>query len=666
MGGTKKLDRIKELTGVLREAAKAYYSEDREIMPNLEYDRLYEELASLERETGVVMAGSPTAGVGHEALSELPKEAHPSPMLSLDKTKDVAALKDWLGDKRGLLSWKLDGLTIALSYAGGALSKAVTRGNGQVGEVVTANARTFTNLPLRIPFKGELLLRGEAVISYSDFERINEAIEDLAQKYKNPRNLCSGSVRQLNSEVTAARRVGFHAFSLVSAGPPPGEAAPDFRDSREEQMKFLAAQGFQVVGHAPVAAEDVEEAVRRFSAKAADGGLPSDGLVLAFDSLEYGASLGSTSKFPKDSIAFKWEDELAETVLRDIEWNASRTGLINPVAIFDPVELEGTTVGRASVHNLSIVEELRLGEGDRITVYKANMIIPQIAENLTGSGPVRPPAHCPACGGGTSVRDESGVRFLYCANGGCPAKKLKALAHFVSRDAMNIEGLSEASLEKLVAAGLVQEAADIFRLGRHRDEIAAMEGFGRRSCENLLAAAEKARETTLRRFLYGLGVPGIGLANAGLICRALGDDWDRIKRAGAAELTEIDGIGEVMAEALAGYFANPANMAAADRAAAELRFAAAPERGDGGGPLSGLSFVITGGLSLHENRNALKAAIEAAGGKVTGSVTSKTDYLINNDPASGSSKNKTAKALGVGIIDEARVKRWMETGEGPE
>jgi DNA ligase (NAD+) len=657
----KEYERLKDLTARLSEAARIYYGEDREIIPNIEYDRLYDELAALEKKTGLVLSGSPTARVGYEVVSELPKEEHAAPLLSLDKTKDPAALREWLGDRKGLLSWKLDGLTIALTYRGGALERAVTRGNGQVGEVVTASARAFENLPLRIPYAGELTLRGEAVIRYSDFEKINADIEDVSLKYKNPRNLSSGSVRQLNSRVTAERRVRFYAFALVGAK---GGEVPDFQNSRGAQMAFLTRLGFQTVAYFEVEADNVEARVAWFSERAPAHDLPSDGLVLTYDDIAYSAALGSTSKFPRDAIAFKWEDEKCETTLREIAWSASRTGLINPVAVFDPVEIEGSTISRAGVHNISILEELQLGVGDRITVYKANMIIPQIAENLTRGGAAEIPRACPVCGGAALVKDENGVRFLYCSNEDCLAKQIKSLAHFVSRDAMNIEGLSEATLEKFVAEGLIKEPVDIFRLERFRERIIDMDGFGERSCANLLAAVDRARRTTEARLLFSLGIAGVGLANAKLICRACGHDWTRVQTAEREELLAVDGIGEAIAEAFVNYFTDADKRAFVARLLAELSFAEAPEPA-GGGLFDGLVFVITGSLVRYPNRNALKDMIESFGGKVTGSVTSKTNYLINNDRLSGSAKNKAARSLGVAVIDEGQLAAWIESGVPP-
>lgn len=653
-----KLKRMKELTETLSAAARAYYQESREIMSNLEYDRLYDELLKLEAETGTVFASSPTHKVGYEVLSELPKVRHERPMLSLNKTKSVEELREWLGTQTGLLSWKMDGLTVVLTYENGTLSRAVTRGNGEIGEVITANAKTFVNLPLSIPFKGQLTLRGEAIITYSDFEKINATIEDVDAKYKNPRNLCSGSVRQLNSGITAERNVRFMAFSLVNATVPEAETntagsagEPDFKNSRREQFLWLAKLGFETVEFETVTAETLPEAVKRFAEKIESNDIPSDGLVLLYDDIAYGQSLGRTAKFPRDSIAFKWADELQETTLSYIEWSASRTGLINPVAVFEPVELEGTTVSRASVHNISIMEGLELGAGDRITVYKANMIIPQIAENLTRSGVRDIPQRCPVCGGATEIRNVNDVKSLYCTNPDCQAKKIKSFDLFVSRDALNIDGLSEMTLEKFIAAGFIKEFDDIFHLDRHREAIVTMEGFGEKSCDNLVAAAKNASHTTLPRLIYGLGIAGIGLANARMICRHFGYDLAEMRKADADELCAIDGIGAVLAEAWVNYFKDERNNEMLDRLLKDLTFEAeaAPA---GAQPLAGMTFVITGSVEHFANRNELKERIEALGGKAAGSVSSKTSYLINNDVSSGSSKNKKARELGIPIISE--------------
>lgn len=640
-----KMRRMKALAAELSEAAKAYYQENREVMSNLAYDRRYDELLELERETGVVLAGSPTQQVGYEILSELPKEAHESPMLSLDKTKDVATLQEWLGDQEGVLSWKLDGLTIVLTYEDGELKKAVTRGNGEIGEVITNNARVFANIPLKISYPGQLILRGEAVMKYSDFKHINEEIEDVDAKYKNPRNLCSGSVRQLNNEITAQRNVNFQAFMLVKAD------GVDFHNSRREQLEWLRTQGFDVVEYKMVTRETLPEAVEQFSKMVQTYDIPSDGLVLLMDDIAYGESLGRTAKFPRNSIAFKWADEIRETRLKEIEWSASRTGLINPVAIFEPVELEGTTVSRASVHNLSIMESLKLGEGDVITVYKANMIIPQIAENLTRSGTITIPRVCPVCGGATETRQVSDGRSLYCTNPDCQAKKIKSFALLVSRDALNIDGLSEATLEKFIAAGFIRTYADIFHLDRHRDEMIEMDGFGQKSYENLSAAVKAASHTTLPRVIYGLGITGIGLANAKLLCREFDSDFERMRRASKEELTAVDGIGDVLADAWNMYFSSETNNVLVDGLLAELEL----ERENvqqSARSFEGLTFVITGSVEHFKNRKELQAVIENLGGKATGSVTSKTDYLINNDVTSNSSKNKKAKELGIPIISE--------------
>ncbi|OUP87799.1 UNVERIFIED_ORG: DNA ligase (NAD(+)) LigA [Lacrimispora saccharolytica] len=651
-----KLERMKELIGILREAGRAYYQESREVMSNFEYDRLYDELLELERETGTVFGNSPTQNVGYEVVSSLPKERHESPMLSLNKTKSVEELKEWLGEQSGLLSWKMDGLTIVLTYEEGKLVKAVTRGNGEIGEVITNNAKTFVNVPMTIPYKGQLVLRGEAVIRYSDFLKINEEIEDVDARYKNPRNLCSGSVRQLNSEVTAQRKVRFFAFSLVSAD------GVDFKNSREEQFLWLKSQGFETVEYRLVTADTLEAAVASFSEAVEKNDVPSDGLVLLFDDIAYGQSLGRTAKFPRDSIAFKWADEIQETTLSYIEWSASRTGLINPVAVFEPVELEGTTVSRASVHNISIMEALELGEGDRITVYKANMIIPQIADNLTRSGVRDIPETCPVCGGKTEVRKVNDVKSLYCTNPDCQAKKIKSFTLFTSRDALNIGGLSEATLEKFIARGFIHEYADIFHLDRHEEEIVNMEGFGKKSFDKLTEAVKRAADTTLPRVVYGLGVAGIGLANAKMLCRHFQYDFHAMRCAGKEELTAVDGIGEVLADAWIQFFADEKNNQMVDRLMEELTIEAAPkEEGERTELFEGLVFVITGSVEHFKNRKEVQEIIESRGGKVTGSVTAKTSYLINNDAASNSSKNKKARELGIPVITEEQFIEMLGT-----
>lgn len=642
---TGKKERMQELIKILNEASKAYYAEDREIMSNFEYDRLYEELEGLEKETGIVLSGSPTVSVGYESVEELPKERHESPMLSLGKTKSREELKDWLQGKEAILSWKLDGLTVVLTYRNGELFKAVTRGNGEIGEVITGNARTFKNIPLNIAFKGELVLRGEAVITYSDFEKINEEIPEAEAKYKNPRNLCSGSVRQLNNEITAKRNVRFYAFTLVSA------EDVDFHNSREEQFRFLEKQGFEVVERKIVTPDTILSAISEFENKIPAYDVPSDGLVLTYEDIAYGKSLGRTAKFPRDAIAFKWADEIRETTLMEVEWSASRTGLINPVAIFTPVELEGTTVSRASVHNVSIVKELKLGIGDRITVYKANMIIPQIAENLTQSGNLPIPATCPVCGGETKIQNMNDTETLYCTNPECAAKKIKSFTLFVSRDALNMEGLSEATLEKFISMGFIHEYADLFHLTEHRDAIVDMEGFGEKSYANLVDSIEKARNTTLPRLIYGLGIANIGLVNAKMLCRHFDYDLDALQSAKEEELSDIEGVGDVIAGAFVSYMNNPANKEKIDHLLPELHLEK-PESSTENQNLAGLSFVVTGTLNSFENRNALKEEIEKRGGKVTGSVTSKTECLINNDVTSSSSKNKKAKELNVPILSE--------------
>ena len=647
----KKTKRMRELVELLNKARRAYEQENTEIMSNFEYDRLYDELLSLEKELETTLASSPTVNVGYEVLSELPKERHETPMLSLDKTKDVERLREFLGDQQAVISWKMDGLTIVLTYENGVLKKAVTRGNGEIGEVVTNNAKVFRNVPLSIPFKGELVLRGEAVISYKDFEKINEEIGDADAKYKNPRNLCSGSVRQLNNEVTAKRNVRFYAFTLVKAD------NVDFENSRAYQLKWLQEQGFDVVEHHLVTRDTVGDEVAWFAEHIRENEVPSDGLVLIYDDISYGQSLGTTAKFPRDSFAFKWEDEVRKTTIREIEWSPSRTGLINPVAIFDPVELEGTTVSRASVHNISIMEELELGIGDTVTVYKANMIIPQIAENLTRRGVSEIPKECPVCKKPTKISMENNTKTLYCMNPKCQAKHVKSFSLFASRDAMNIEGLSEATLEKFIINGYVKDFTDIFHLDRYEAEIKTMEGFGEKSYENLRKRIENARKTTLPRLIYSLGIPNIGISNAKMICRALGEDPKRVIRATEEELSAISGVGGVIAGTFVEYFKDTAHVDVFDRLLKEVELT--KETSEEDQKFAGVNFVITGSVEHFVNRAQVKEEIEKRGGKVTGSVTSKTNYLINNDTGSGTAKNKKARELGIPIISEEDFLQMM-------
>lgn len=635
--------RMKELIDILNKAASVYYQGKDEIMSNFEYDRMYDELSALEKESGLVLAGSPTQKVGYEVLSELPKQTHPSPMLSLDKTKQVDELSSWLGGKEGLLSWKMDGLTVVLTYENGELLNAVTRGNGVVGEVITNNAKVFKNLPVNIPFKGRMVLRGEAIITYSEFKKINALLSEEEQ-YKNPRNLCSGSVRQLNNEITAKRNVELYAFTLVEA------EGVNFKNSQQNKMEFMKEQGFQTVEYKVVTAKNIYETVEWFSEKVKTNDFPSDGLVLLYDDISYGESLGSTAKFPRNAIAFKWADETAKTKLTEVEWSASRTGLINPVAIFEPVELEGTTVSRASVHNISIVKELKLGIGDTIEVYKANMIIPQIAQNLTKSGSLEIPDKCPVCGEKTSIHKENDVEVLFCENPDCLAKKIKSISLFVSRDAMNIDGMSEATIEKFISKGFLHELADLFKLNRYKDEIISMEGFGEKSYEKLVKAAETAKITTTAKFIYSLGIANIGLSNAKMVCKAFSNDLEKIRHASIDELVEIDGVGEIIAESFVKFFANENNNHMVDDLLDIVTLE--DEENDNANDMEGMNFVITGSVNHFSNRSEVKELIEGRGGKVTGSVTSKTKYLINNDSTSNSSKNKKAKELGVQIITE--------------
>ena len=644
--------RIKELVEILNKAAKSYYVDAVEIMPNIEYDKLYDELVKLEKETNVVLSNSPTQNVGYETASELPKKAHESPMLSLDKTKSVTELEDWLGDNKALLSWKMDGLTIVLTYRGGELVEAVTRGNGIIGEVITNNAKNFQNVPLKIEYKGELILRGEAVIKYSDFKRINESISDADAKYKNPRNLCSGSVRQLNPAVTRERKVYFNVFNVVKADD------IDFENSKAKQFEWAKNEGFDVVEYKFTNRASLANDIADFESRIADNDIPSDGLVLLLDDIALGERLGSTAKFPRNAMAFKWSDERQTTKLKYIEWSPSRTGLINPVAVFEPVELEGTTVSRASLHNVSIFEELMLGVGDEISVYKANMIIPQVYENLTKSNTEKVPKICPACGKDTTIKKDNESKVLLCTNPDCQVKHIKQYALMASRDALNIDGLSESTLEKFLSKGFIKSDSDLFHLDKFKDEIINMDGFGKRSYEKLIAALDEAKNTTVSRFLYSLGIAGIGSANAKMIAKYFDNDIDRIISASKDDLLEIEGIGEVLANSIADFFKSEKNIENVESLRKILKFE--KEESGGGDKLSGKVCVITGSLEHFSNRNELKELIEKNGGKVSGSVSSKTNYLINNDTASNSSKNKKAKELGVEIISEEDFLKLLE------
>lgn len=644
--GNNEINRIKELVELLNRASKAYYQDGNEIMTNFEYDNLYDELLSLEKKTGFVMANSPTINVGYEVLSELPKERHDFPMLSLDKTKEVNVLADFLGGHKGVISWKLDGLTVVLTYLDGKLNKAVTRGNGEVGEVITNNAKVFQNIPLSIPYQGELVIRGEAVIKYSDFDKINESIEDVDAKYKNPRNLCSGSVRQLSNEITANRNVNFFAFALIKA------EGIDFGNSIIGQFEWLMKQGFEVVEHYEADRENIESRVLYFSEAISKNDFPSDGLVLMYDDIEYGNSLGHTSKFPRNGIAFKWKDETAKTKLLDIDWSASRTGLINPVAVFEPVELEGTTVMRASIHNVSVAENLELGIGDSIEVYKANMIIPQIAQNHTRSGLKNVPSVCPVCGEATTIKEDNGFKFLYCLNRNCPAKEVKRYTHFAGRNAMNIDGMSEETMEKFVDSGYIKEFADIYKLDRFEDEIVSTKGFGKRSFDKYMEAINRSRTTEGYRLIYGLGIANVGLTNAKMLCREFSDDLEKLICADRDELMAIDGVGEIIADSFVDYFRDEKNKREYENLLAELNVVKEERGNNENNNITGKIFVITGSVKHFANRDEVKQVIEKMGGKVTGSVSKNTDYLINNDAMSSSSKNKKAKELGVAIITE--------------
>ena len=638
-----KITRMKELINILNKASELYYQKNTIMMTDYEYDHLYDELVELEKETNMTLSNSPTINVEPEISSSLKQVEHPSPMLSLAKTKKVSELENFLGDKEGLLSWKLDGLTIVLTYEDGKLISGVTRGTGIIGELVTENVKQFKNVPLTIPYKGRLVLRGEAIIKYSDFNRMNEELGDGSSQYKNPRNLCSGSVRQLDSSITAKRCVNCIIFALI-------ESSTNISNLKSECFDWLKNQGFEVVEHYKVTKNTVKEQVLMFKEKVKEYDIPSDGLVITYDDIAYGNSLGTTAKFPKHSLAFKWKDETVATTLRKVDWLVSRTGLINPVAVFDPVELEGTIVSRASVHNVSILEGLKLGIGDTIMVYKANMIIPQIASNSTQSGNLEIPDSCPVCGSKASIISNSDVKYLYCMNDFCKAKLIKRLSLFVSRNAMNIDGISDMILNKLITEKIVNNYKDLYHLDRYKDKIIAFDGFGEKSYSNMINSIEKSRHVKLANFIYALGIPDIGFSRAKLICNHFNNDFNKISNLTYEELSNISGVGDVIAKEWIDTFSNPDFIEELKELKEEIDIPKASINSNK--DLDGLTFVITGSLNKFTNRDTMIEFIEEHGGKVVTSISSKVNYLINNDITSTSTKNNKAKELGINIIDE--------------
>lgn len=638
-----KITRMKELINILNKASELYYQKNTIMMTDYEYDHLYDELVELEKETNMTLSNSPTINVEPEISSSLKQVEHPSPMLSLAKTKKVSELENFLGDKEGLLSWKLDGLTIVLTYEDGKLISGVTRGTGIIGELVTENVKQFKNVPLTIPYKGRLVLRGEAIIKYSDFNRMNEELGDGSSQYKNPRNLCSGSVRQLDSSITAKRCVNCIIFALI-------ESSTNISNLKSECFDWLKKQGFEVVEHYKVTKNTVKEQVLMFKEKVKEYDIPSDGLVITYDDIAYGNSLGTTAKFPKHSLAFKWKDETVATTLRKVDWLVSRTGLINPVAVFDPVELEGTIVSRASVHNVSILEGLKLGIGDTIMVYKANMIIPQIASNSTQSGNLEIPDRCPVCGSKASIISNSDVKYLYCMNDFCKAKLIKRLSLFVSRNAMNIDGISDMILNKLITEKIVNNYKDLYHLDRYKDKIIAFDGFGEKSYNNMINSIEKSRHVKLANFIYALGIPDIGFSRAKLICNHFNNDFNKISNLTYEELSNISGVGDVIAKEWIDTFSNPDFIEELKELKEEIDIPKASTNSNK--DLDGLTFVITGSLNKFTNRDTMIEFIEEHGGKVVTSISSKVNYLINNDITSTSTKNNKAKELGINIIDE--------------
>ena len=651
MNKTEAKKRIEELNKLLLAASEAYYNEDREIMSNFEYDKLYDELKELEDKFDIHMSNSLTQNVGYKAAEFLPKVRHEKPMLSLDKTKDREVLKDFLGDKDGVLSYKLDGLTIVLSYENGELKQGVTRGNGEIGEDVSNNIPAFTNVPMKISYKGHLILRGEAIISYSDFEKINDEMSDGLEKYKNPRNLCSGSVRQLDPNITKKRNVKLVIFSLVEiGGDKKTKEEEKINETYESQLEFLSDLGFETVTHKHVNKDNILETIEWYAKDVVTNDYPSDGLVLMFNDIKYGLSLGNTSKFPRNALAFKWQDETAETTLREIEWSPSRTGLINPVAIFDTVELEGTNVSRASLHNISIMEELKLGIGDKIKVFKANMIIPQVEENLTKSNSFKIPKNCPVCGSKTVIKDNDGVKTLFCENPDCPIKNIKGFENFVSRNCMNIEGISIATIETFIEMGFIKEYADLYKLEKHKEKIVEIDGFGEKSYNNIIDAVNKSRDTECYRVINSLGILGIGTANAKILAKHFEDDIEELRSANEEILTSIDEIGPVLAKSIRDYFLDKKNVKIVDDLLKEINIKKIKKTVNL--KLDGMTFVITGSLENYANRDELIKVIEDNGGKTASSVSKNTNYLINNDINSNSSKNKKAKELNIPIISE--------------
>lgn len=658
-------ERMLYLVDLLNKASSAYYNEDTEIMSNFEYDAYYDELCQLEEKEGIVLENSPTQKAGFEVVSNLQTAKHEFPALSLDKTKSRVSLIPWLNGKEGVLSWKMDGLTVVATYNNGKLISAVTRGNGYVGEIVTHNAKHFKGLPRTISFKKKLIVRGEAVMSYKDFETINNEIPNIESKYKNARNLASATVRLLDANKSAQRPISLFVFDLVFREGNNGENA--LPKLKSEQFKWLETLGFNVVEYKVVSGETIVKEIENFENKLLQNPFPSDGLVLIFNDDEYGKSLGMTGKFPRNGIAFKWKDETVSTKITDIEWSASRTGLLNPVAIFEPVEIEGTTVSRASVHNVSIAESLQLGIGSTVEVLKANKIIPQIAKTTKSTGKTFVPDICPICGHKTQIRENDGIKTLYCTNPECSAKHVGKYVHFCARDCMNILGMSEATVSKFIECGIIKEYADFFRFDKH-PEIKTMEGFGEKSFQKMISSSEEAlNKADFVHIIHSFGIPNVGLGQAKLLKKAV-EQWsyemypefemtyfDCLARMSETfDFETIDGFGQIIAKSLLNWIDK--NMVKDTEVMNFITLVPAlwiPKKEEKkASAIAGKTFVITGSVNHYKNRDALKEFIESLGGKTSGSVSAKTDFLINNDVTSTSGKNKKAKELGVKIISE--------------
>lgn len=657
----KKVERIKELNQQLNQYRDSYYNNSVSEISDYEYDKLFDELKRLEEETNIVMANSPTHTVGYEVKSKLEKVKHSHPMLSLDKTKSVDELKKFAGSQDCLLTCKMDGLTVLLTYENGKLIQAETRGNGEIGEDITHNAKVFENIPLYIDYLGYLEVEGEAIITYSDFEKINSRLPE-DEKYKNPRNLATGSVRQLDNSIAAKRYVKFIVWKVQKI-----EDEIENNNSFLHRLLFAKQLGFDVVplltySNNTSDKEDCEEMIENLRKYAANKGFPIDGLVMTYNDILYGESLGVTDHHPKHSLAFKFYDDIYPTKLLDVEFTMGKTGILTPTAIFEPVEIDGTIVERASLHNLSIMNNLGIThKGQVVNVYKANAVIPQIDSveednvEVTDNNIIIPAENCPICGADTKIVKDNNSEILVCSNPDCKGKFLGKLSHFVSKNAINIDGLSEQTLQKFIELGWVSNFQDIYRLINHNKDMAVLDGFGKRSTNKLITAIENSRKTTLDRFIYALSIPLIGRSTSKDIAKYCNNDINvfmkvMIENKAHDFINSIDGFGDVMYKSLYDWW-NEYCLSFFELSK-EFYFETTNENNNSSVDLLGKVFVITGGLNHYKNRDELIRTIEQLGGKVSGTVSKKTSYLINNDTKSKSGKNKKAIDLGIQIISE--------------